>query len=74
MLGTMAGFGEIAVRALLQGVRIAMGELSSHGVIAGLGAFVRFARTFAAVGIIAEMISSVRGHRALSNRISSNYG
>jgi hypothetical protein len=67
MLGAVTGLREIAVGALLEGVRIAMRQLASHGIIAGLGAFVRFAGTFSAVGIVAEMISGVRRHKALSN-------
>jgi len=48
----MAGLREIAIGAVLHGVRVTVPKLVFHGVVAALAAFVRLLRTLSAVGII----------------------
>jgi len=62
MFGAMAGFGEIAIGAVLHGVGVAVPELVPHGVVAGLVAFVGFERTLAAVGIVVKMVADTFRH------------
>jgi len=65
MFRAVSGFGEIGIRALLQGMLVAMRKLATHGVVAGLQAVIGFVGTFPAVGIIEKMIAGVVGHEAL---------
>jgi len=62
VLGAVAGFGEIAIGAILHGIGVAMRELTFHGVVAFLRAFVGFLRTLSAVGIVEEMIAGTFLH------------
>ena len=62
MFGAVAGFGKIAVSSVLHGVGVAMTELISHGVVAGLAAFVGLLRAFPAVGIVVKMIADTFRH------------
>jgi hypothetical protein len=62
MLGTFAGFGEIAVRSFDQWMFVAVGKLAGHGVVSSLFAFVGFERALVAVGIVFEMITAAIWH------------
>jgi hypothetical protein len=62
VLGAVAGFGEIAIGAILHGIGVTVSELALHGVVAALAAFVGFLGTFAAVGIIEKMIAGAFLH------------
>jgi hypothetical protein len=62
VLGTLSGFGKIGIRAVCLGMRVTVRKLTIHGVVAGLLAIVGLERTFAAVGIVLEMIGSMIGH------------
>ena len=66
VFGAVAGFGEIAIGAVLHGIGIAVAELIGHGVVAGLTAFVGFFGTFAAVGVVLEVIAGAIRHGNLS--------
>ena len=58
----MAGLGEIAVGTVLHGVGVTVAKLIFHGVVAGLGAFVRLEGTLPPVGIIVKMIADTFRH------------
>jgi hypothetical protein len=62
VLGTVAGLGEIAVGTVLHGVRVTVAKLIFHGVVAGLGPFVRLHGAFPTVGIIVKMIADTFRH------------
>ena len=62
VFGAVAGLGEIAVGAVLQGVGVAVRELVSHGVVAGLGAVVGLLGTFPTIGIIVKMVADTFWH------------
>jgi hypothetical protein len=62
VLGAVAGLREIAIGAVLDGVGVTVSELALHGVVAGLGAFIRLLRTLAAVGIIEKMVAGTFWH------------
>src|SRR6266851_127947 len=62
VLGAVAGLGEIAVGTVLHGVGVTVAKLIFHGVVAGLGAFVRLEGTLPPVGIIVKMIAGTFRH------------
>jgi hypothetical protein len=62
VLGAVAGLREVAIGAVLHGVGVTMRELVFHGVVAGLGAFVRLEGTLPAVGIIVKMVAGTFRH------------
>jgi hypothetical protein len=64
MFWALAGFGEIAVGAILQRIGTAMAELAGHGVVTGLAAFVGFLGTFPAIGIVLKVVADTFGHMA----------
>src|SRR6266849_4823079 len=67
VLGAVAGLGEIAVGPVLHGVGVTVAKLIFHGVVAGLGAFVRLHGAFPTVGIIVKMIADTFRHASLSS-------
>src|SRR5713101_1299190 len=67
VLGAVAGLGEIAVGTVLHGVGVTVAKLIFHGVVAGLGAFVRLEGTLPTVGIIVKMIADTFRHASLSS-------
>src|ERR1017187_9050978 len=62
VLGAVAGLGEIAVGAVHHGVGVTVPKLVFHGVVAGLGAFVRLLGTLPAVGVIVQMVADTFRH------------
>ena len=64
MFGALTGLGEIAVSAILQWVGTSMYELPVHGIVAGLAGIVGFLGTFAAIGIVLEVVADTFRHRA----------
>jgi hypothetical protein len=64
---TQAGLGKVCVGAFGDGVWIAVRELSSHRVIGSLFRIIGLERTFAPIGIIAEMITGTVSHKDLEN-------
>src|SRR6266403_2805571 len=55
VLGAVARLGEIAIGTVLHGVGVTVPKLIFHGVVAGLGAFVRLEGTLPTVGVIVKM-------------------
>jgi hypothetical protein len=62
VLGAVAGFREIGIGTVHQGVGVTVRKLVFHGVITALAAFVWFLRTLPAVGIIEKMIAGAFRH------------
>src|SRR5260370_9225678 len=62
VLVAVDGLGEIAVGTRLHGVGVTVAKLIFHGVVAGLGAFVRLDGTLPTVGIIVKMIADTLRH------------
>jgi hypothetical protein len=63
VFGARAGFGEIAVGAILHGIRVTVTELVCHGIVAALVRVVRLLGTFASIGIIEKMVAGTFCHR-----------
>jgi hypothetical protein len=71
VFGAVAGFGEVAVGAVLHGVRVTVTELVCHGIVAALVAVVRLLGTFAAIGIIEKMVAGTFSHRRPFDALAS---
>jgi hypothetical protein len=64
---TGSWFGKIGVGAVDHWRRVAMAELTLHGIIGSLVALIRFHGTLATVGIIFQVVGGMIGHELCSS-------